>query len=106
MPNKLNAPPPRSHAVAPWPRILCAAPGYVERWGAPAAPHSLNAHRIAVDETVHDGAVWRLSATAETVEFHVTPRLRCEGDEVLQGPNLSKLSEGSTIALEVARADR
>ena len=29
-----------------------------------------------------------------------------EGDEVLQGPNLSKLSEGSTIALEVARADR
>ena len=79
-----NAPPPRSHAVAPWPRILCAAPGYVERWGAPAAPHSLNAHRIAVDETVHDGAVWRLSATAETVEFHVTPRLRCEGDEVLR----------------------
>jgi len=29
-----------------------------------------------------------------------------EGDEVLQGPNLSKLSEGSAIQLEVARADR
>ncbi len=53
--------------------LICAAPAYLQRWGRPASPDDLAAHRIvATSSTGHVGE-WRFAQ--ETVK--VAPRLTC-----------------------------
>ncbi|MGQ7956756.1 LysR family transcriptional regulator [Pseudomonas sp. SP16.1] len=53
--------------------LVCAAPGYLQRWGRPASPEELHAHRtIATSSTGHAGD-WRFAERS----IRLAPRLTC-----------------------------
>ncbi|HEY1026302.1 MAG TPA: LysR family transcriptional regulator [Pseudomonas sp.] len=53
--------------------LVCAAPSYLQRWGSPASPQALQAHRtIGTSSTGHAGE-WRFADAA----VKLAPRLTC-----------------------------
>lgn len=53
--------------------LVCASPAYLRRWGRPATPADLHAHRtIATSSTGHAGE-WRFAAS----QLRLAPRLTC-----------------------------
>lgn len=54
-------------------RVVCAAPGYLARYGVPQTPAALSEHRIAAVSALGTG--WRFGGEAQDV-VRVTPRLR------------------------------
>lgn len=46
-------------------RILVAAPAYLEKCGAPAAPEDLHQHECIVSSASQDGVLWRLFSAGE-----------------------------------------
>ena len=55
-----------AHRLAPNERVVCAAPDYLARRGAPETPADLRAHAcVALRENDEDGTLWRFRARAE-----------------------------------------
>jgi LysR family transcriptional regulator, transcriptional activator for dmlA len=64
-------------------RVLCAAPAYLDRCGAPKQIADLAAHAcLAIKERDHPFGVWRLDAKGETVSVKVTGPLSTNHGEV------------------------
>jgi LysR family transcriptional regulator, transcriptional activator for dmlA len=64
-------------------RVLCAAPAYLDRCGAPKQVADLAAHAcLAIKERDHPFGVWRLDAKGETVSVKVTGPLSTNHGEV------------------------
>jgi DNA-binding transcriptional LysR family regulator len=53
-------------------RVVVAAPGYVERHGAPTTPADLKAHRIIVFESIEATREWRFDAASPAVRIDGT----------------------------------
>lgn len=53
--------------------VVCAAPAYFERWGRPASPQTLAAHRTIVTSSTGHVGEWRFAQEA----VKVAPRLTC-----------------------------
>jgi DNA-binding transcriptional LysR family regulator len=72
--------------LAPNNRVLCAAPAYLERAGAPQAPRDLLDHAcLVVRENDEDVTVWSMhSAATGTTRVRITPRLACNDGDVAQ----------------------
>ena len=65
--------------------IICAAPGYLEKYGAPENLAGLTAHRCSVFRHPASGKIlpWRVKVDDQVVEQHVVPAL-CVNDEALE----------------------
>lgn len=63
--------------VAPNRRLLCAAPAYLDRYGAPSMPADLRDHRcIALRENDEDVTLWRFeNARGERINVRIEPVL-------------------------------
>nr|MCU0626028.1 LysR family transcriptional regulator [Gemmatimonadaceae bacterium] len=73
--------------LAPNDRVLCAAPAYLERAGAPRAPRDLLDHAcLVVRENDEDVTVWALhAASTGTTRVRITPRLASNDGDVARG---------------------
>lgn len=60
--------------VAP---IICAAPGYLSRWGRPDTPDALKDHRSVLATSMGDGADWRLHGNPSSRAARTAPVLTC-----------------------------
>lgn len=74
--------------------ILCAAPAYLERRGAPRALSELPAHDLLTGSTEH----WRFSEAGREITFRPQGRWRCNSgaavlDAALQGMGLCQLPD-------------
>lgn len=56
------------------PLILCAAPDYIERHGAPAEPTELSGHACLHFSGLRWGNVWMLSKAGQTLRIPIVPR--------------------------------
>ena len=66
-------------------RVLCAAPAYLARHGAPASPHDLAAHNclcFMVDETVNDR--WRFRKGDEEIDVTVRGDRVADDSEIVR----------------------
>jgi DNA-binding transcriptional LysR family regulator len=66
-------------------RVLCAAPAYLKRHGAPASPHDLAAHNclcFMVDETVNDR--WRFRKGDEEIDVTVRGDRVADDSEIVR----------------------
>lgn len=66
-------------------RVLCAAPAYLARHGAPASPHELDAHNclcFMLDETVNDR--WRFRKDDEEIEVTVRGDRVADDSEIVR----------------------
>ena len=69
--------------LAPNRRLLCAAPAYLARHGAPKAPHELMLHNCISIRQGNDGyGVWRLSAGKQTETLKVRGNLSTSDGEI------------------------
>jgi len=67
--------------LAPNRRVLCAAPGYLERHGAPATPRDLENHNCLV---LHHEHVWVLESAGGEERVQVSGTLSANNGEVLR----------------------
>jgi LysR family transcriptional activator of dmlA len=64
-------------------RVLCAAPAYLQRHGAPRQLADLGSHQcLAIKERDHPFGIWRLTERGETVSVKVTGPLSTNHGEV------------------------
>lgn len=65
-------------------RILCAAPRYVDRYGAPKSPGDLLQHRcLALRENDEDVTLWRFARNKRTEAVRIRPVLASNDGEVV-----------------------
>jgi DNA-binding transcriptional LysR family regulator len=80
------------------PIVVCAAPDYLARRGAPAAPHDLQDHACLHFSELRWRRTWQFERDEETVRVPIVPRLECN-----DGPTLMAAAvAGAGIALEPA----
>jgi len=71
--------------LAPNERMVCAAPEYLHRKGAPASPMDLRDHDcLALRENDDDATLWRFSKRGKTVTIRIRPRLASNDGGVLR----------------------
>ncbi|MGA8784669.1 MAG: LysR family transcriptional regulator [Polaromonas sp.] len=82
--------------------FVCAAPGYLERFGVPKTPEDLASHRCSAFRHPATGQIlpWYLNIDGEVVHRHVTPTLSSNDTEleiqaVLAGQVIGQLSNMS-----------
>jgi len=92
----------KRHLLRPNRRLLCAAPSYLDRYGAPDAPQSLVTHRCGVvREDDMDVTLWSFSdPESETQRVRITPSFLSNDGEVvrdwaLRGMGIIERSEWS-----------
>jgi DNA-binding transcriptional LysR family regulator len=56
-------------------RVLCAAPGYLERHGLPQGPEDLSAHTIIASSAGNMTPAWQFHSGSSTRTIKLTPRL-------------------------------
>ena len=85
--------------------IICAAPSYLARFGAPQTPDDLASHRCSVFRHPSTGQIlpWYLNLDGEVVQRHVTPTLSTNDAElelqaVLAGQVIGQLSNMAAAA--------
>jgi DNA-binding transcriptional LysR family regulator len=61
-------------------RVLCGAPAYFEKHGAPAAPADLAGHAVISPTSAWASTEWRFGQDQKTV-VHVYPRLYCNTND-------------------------
>lgn len=93
-----------ARALAPARLVVCAAPAYLARHGAPAHPADLAAHAclVFVYSTGMVGHEWRLARGAESVAVEVGSRLRSNDSRVL----LAAAVAGDGLMLQAERVVR
>jgi LysR family transcriptional regulator, transcriptional activator for dmlA len=75
-----------AHRIAESSRILCAAPGYLERRGVPTSPAELSQHEcLVLRDRFQAFGVWRLSGPNGTEKLKVTGRLSSNNAEIVRG---------------------
>jgi len=75
-----------AHRIADSARVLCAAPGYLERRGVPAGIAELSQHDCLVLRDRNQAfGVWRLSGPSGVEKVKVTGRLSSNNAEILRG---------------------
>lgn len=85
-------------------RLLVASPSYVNAYGSPACPDTLQSHRILHFSTFFHGARWKLSGPNGTVEISVDPVMNSDNVTALHHAALA--GQGIAIlAAFVADAD-
>ncbi len=92
--------------LAPMPFIVCAAPSYLARAGAPASPADLALHVCLIDENSAEPAVWRFRPAgggAETA-VRVGGRIRANAPAPLAAFALAGLGIARSPAYVVAEA--
>ena len=77
------------------PRVLCCAPSYLERHGAPATPEDLKHHRILHYGYQESGLVWRLSRNGDAISVPVQCSMWSNNGQVLS----SVAQAGNGIAM-------
>lgn len=82
--------------ICPVPRVLVAAPNYLERRGTPADPHALLDFDCLGYSNLATGTDWTFTNTSKTKQT-ITPRFcfECDNGEVLA--ELASLGEGITL---------
>lgn len=91
--------------LAPNNRVLCAAPAYLERAGAPQTPRDLLDYAcLVVRENDEDVTVWSMhSAATGTTRVRITPRLACNDGDVAQ--RWARAGQGILLRSEWSVAD-
>ena len=86
-------PDPRSNSerLARCPTVLCAAPMYLQRHGAPVSPADLARHDCLVLAAPPRGEVWRFARNGETFEIRVEGQLLTNDGEAMRLGLLSGL---------------
>lgn len=65
-----------SRRLGPMPLVVCAAPDYLARAGAPDHPRALAAHDCVLDEANVDPTMWRFAVDGAEIGVRVGGRLR------------------------------
>ena len=76
--------------------VLCAAPGYLEQHGAPAAPEDLKRHVLVASSGISPNPEWRFAQGARAIGVKVDPRLSVTTNDAaieaaLQGFGIARL---------------
>ena len=58
-------------------RIVCASPGYLEKYGTPHHPSELLSHQVILATTVEASTTWQFITKNNKIEVKVSPRLIC-----------------------------
>lgn len=75
-----------AHRLADSPRVLCAAPGYLERRGVPTTVAELSQHECLVLRDRNQAfGVWRLTGPNGIEKVKVTGRLSSNNSEIVRG---------------------
>ena len=74
----------RVRRLAPNPRVVCASPSYVARYGAPVVPADLMQHRILHFSPLLGGTSWHLKGPSGAMEIAIKPILKADNVEVLR----------------------
>jgi DNA-binding transcriptional LysR family regulator len=70
--------------IAPIPRIICAAPSYLERRGTPLHPSDLRAHDCLTYDLLATGNQWKLTGSDSTHWIAISGPLSTNNGEVLR----------------------
>ena len=85
-------------------RVLCAAPGYLARHGAPASPEEIAGHRcLMIRERDQTYGVWRLEGPAGAVTLRVAGALSANDGDVIT--RWCRLGQGIMLRSEWDIAD-
>lgn len=92
--------------LAAMPYIVCAAPSYLARAGAPSRPADLAGHDCLIDENAAEPAVWRFrpAAGGEETAIRVAGRIRANAPAPLADFALAGLGVARSPAYVVAEA--
>lgn len=71
------------------PRLLCASPAYLDRFGTPSHPSDLSKHRILHFSPLLDGEIWRLRGPEGVFEASLDPVMRSDNVEALRSAALA-----------------
>src|SRR5690242_1063097 len=80
-------------------RIVCAAPAYIERHGAPKRPADLEKHNCLVLPGME---AWRFVAKGRTLRVRVSGTLTCNNNEVLREATVSGIGVGLHSLWDIA----
>ncbi|MEM9264081.1 MAG: LysR family transcriptional regulator [Cyanobacteria bacterium P01_F01_bin.13] len=72
------------HKLATLPRVLCAAPGYLERHGTPKIAQDLSSHSCLAYGELANRHEWLLGDTDKEVNFSITGAMCSNNGEVLR----------------------
>ncbi|MGF1512877.1 MAG: LysR family transcriptional regulator [Elainellaceae cyanobacterium] len=79
------------HAIAPMPRLLCAAPAYLQQHGVPGHPRELRQHRCLHYGYLASGKAWQLTGPDGEHRVPVQSALCSNNGEVLHQAALKGL---------------
>ncbi|MBT9311767.1 LysR family transcriptional regulator [Leptothoe kymatousa] len=83
---KLETAPPRlvAHELTPLPRLLCAAPGYLERHGMPKTVQDLKDHSCLAYGELANRHGWILENAGEEIDINISGAMCSNNGEVLR----------------------
>lgn len=83
-----------TRALGSFRQVLCAAPDYVRRAGAPTRPEDLAQHDCILESSSDRAAAWRFRREGRDVELPIQGRLVCDDSDAVLGAALA----GSGVA--------
>ena len=93
-----------AHLLAPNRRLLCASPGYLDRYGMPRVPHELAQHHcIGIRQGDESYGTWRLSLGKRTEAVKVRGNLSTNDGEIAVSWALAGLGIVMRAEWDVAR---
>ena len=69
--------------LSPIRHILCASPGYIQKFGMPATPHDLSRHKLLLYGLSRAGARWNLTGPSGPASVEVQADFCADNGEVL-----------------------
>lgn len=84
-------------------RLVCAAPDYLARHGAPAAPEDLREHTVIASTAASTSLEWKFGADGER-RVRVRPRLTVSGNDAAIDAALSGFGLIRVMSYQVAEA--
>ncbi len=83
-------------------RVICAAPAYLERHGAPLAPADLRSHIIVSASAVTPSPEWRLIQTGEICTVKLQPRMTTTSNDSALAAALAGFGVTRLLSYQVA----
>ena len=73
------------------PRVVCASPAYLDRFGAPTVPNELSHHNCLTFRSQESQPIWRFLRSQELIEIRVSGNLQADYGDVLREAALAGL---------------
>jgi len=90
-------------AVAKVRRVICAAPAYLEQYGAPQRPEDLASHTIIQSSGLSPAPEWRFTADQQLLVVPIQPRLITTTNDSAIAATVAGLGVTRLLSYQVAR---